>query len=422
MSGGEKMDLGRNFSGAAVNGGGSPSLSSSVSEAESESQVHAQMHASVVQNLDDVEAEVDKQIERLKQNGKEEEANDKGKYYTRKTRVQNMLELVTKANKERPKTLWNGMFVEGTLCDLFGKTGVNKSTVAFQLLFEYAADHPTVNMAYCNLEMSERSQALRFYDLDKQQIAQVVEQHGSHIYSFSIGRDFADLPAKLQEIERLANEYEFEIIIIDPLTLLDPMIERGENAQQLMDMLKDMHERLNLKRTTTMINISHTPKRDSSLPIDQDSMGGSKRLANTFDEMVAINTSVKGDNIRYFKQVKCRDMEITYGERNVLVGTIEKVDGMLQFVTDGHTEPESVHLVSSARQVEPQKVLAVQQQYATLIAQQQQGRDACVKKVAQNNGISPTTVRKYLSDYDHTNGYLLPQQERTKNKGKNGIR
>ena len=93
-----------------------------------------------------------------------------------------------------------------------------------------------------------------------------------------------------------------------------------------------------------MLVLAHTPKRNTNTPLTQNSLAGSKRIANFMDSIFAIGTSKKNrPSSRYIKQIKVRSTEMTYGDDNVIECDIVKEDDFLHFEVKGHgTEAENL--------------------------------------------------------------------------------
>ena len=93
-----------------------------------------------------------------------------------------------------------------------------------------------------------------------------------------------------------------------------------------------------------MLVLAHTPKRNTNTPLTQNSLAGSKRIANFMDSIFAIGTSKKNrPSSRYIKQIKVRSTEMTYGDDNVIECDIVKDDDFLHFRVNGYgTEAENL--------------------------------------------------------------------------------
>ena len=93
-----------------------------------------------------------------------------------------------------------------------------------------------------------------------------------------------------------------------------------------------------------MLVLAHTLKRNANTPLTQNSLAGSKRIANFMDSIFAIGTSKKNrPSSRYIKQIKVRSTEMTYGDDNVIECDIVKDDDFLHFRVNGYgTEAENL--------------------------------------------------------------------------------
>ena len=94
----------------------------------------------------------------------------------------------------------------------------------------------------------------------------------------------------------------------------------------------------------SILVLAHTPKRNTNAPLNQNSLAGSKRLANFMDSIFAIGVSKKdGPGGRYIKQIKVRSCEMEYGEDNVIETKLIKEDDFLQMVITGYgTEADNL--------------------------------------------------------------------------------
>ena len=94
----------------------------------------------------------------------------------------------------------------------------------------------------------------------------------------------------------------------------------------------------------SLLVLAHTPKRNTNAPLNQNSLAGSKRLANFMDSIFAIGVSKKDrPSSRYIKQIKVRSCELEFGEDNVIEAKLIKDDDFLQMVITGYgTEAENL--------------------------------------------------------------------------------
>ena len=144
----------------------------------------------------------------------------------------------------------------------------------------------------------------------------------------------------LDQVEMIAKKTQAKIIIIDNMTWLTSKSESGDAAAQLMTRFIKMKKRGGL----SLLVLAHTPKRNTNAPLNQNSLAGSKRLANFMDSIFAIGVSKKDrPSSRYIKQIKVRSCELEFGEDNVIEAKLIKDDDFLQMVITGYgTEAENL--------------------------------------------------------------------------------
>lgn len=248
------------------------------------------------------------------------------------------------------RELFGKLWFEHELCILFSDTNVGKSILAVQVGGSIAKGEgiaPFTPMAgkqrvlYFDFELSTRQFGNRY-----------VDEHKNRHY---FGPDFVrsqlntsiEVPAGFGNFEEyicfmIAHEViakQARVVIIDNITYLRTETERAKDALPLMKQLKALKEKLGL----SILALAHTPKRDRSMPITRNDLSGSKMLINFCDSAFSIGESYKDSNIRYLKQIKQRNTEEVYGERNVLVYQITKPGNFLHYAYIG-TGSEWEHL------------------------------------------------------------------------------
>lgn len=88
----------------------------------------------------------------------------------------------------------------------------------------------------------------------------------------------------------------------------------------------------------SILVLAHTPKRNISSPLTQNSLAGSKRIANFMDSMFAIGLSKNNRPFgRYIKQIKVRSSDMMYGETNVIVAELRKDGDYIHLVHTGNS-------------------------------------------------------------------------------------
>jgi hypothetical protein len=155
----------------------------------------------------------------------------------------------------------------------------------------------------------------------------------------SIPKGISNQDYILALIEQTIIEHRLEVVVIDNLSALLLNITEGKDAQELMQRLRS----LQLRHKISMLVIAHTPKRDLSRPLTKNDMAGSMHLMNFCDSAFCIGESLKESNVRYVKQIKCRDAEFRYDSDNVATFRVVKNGCYLCFEHTGF-DSEKEHL------------------------------------------------------------------------------
>ncbi|WP_426669643.1 AAA family ATPase [Mucilaginibacter sp. McL0603] len=242
------------------------------------------------------------------------------------------------SNKAAALPLFGELWFEHELCILFSDTNIGKSILAVQIgdsiakgegiaPFTFEADQQTV--LYFDFELSGRQFESRYVDEHKSRYA-----FSPNLYRAELNpllevpdgfRNFEDYICHMIEHEVL--QVNATIVIIDNITYLRTETERAKDALPLMKQLKALKEKYSL----SILALAHTPKRDKSAPINRNDLQGSKMLINFCDSAFSIGESQKDSSIRYLKQIKQRNTEELYGEKNVIVYQILKPDNFLHY-------------------------------------------------------------------------------------------
>ena len=144
----------------------------------------------------------------------------------------------------------------------------------------------------------------------------------------------------IDNIEKAAVECGARVIVIDNISWICNRSESGDAAGILMQRLVQLKKR---SRCSILV-LAHTPKRNISAPLNQNSLAGSKKIANFLDSIFAIGVSKKNrPQGRYIKQIKVRSCEMLYGEDNIIEANLQKDGCLLHFVIVGYgTERENL--------------------------------------------------------------------------------
>ena len=248
------------------------------------------------------------------------------------------------AMRPNPKQLWHTLWFENEVACLFADTNMGKSIYAVQIAEEIASRGRRV--LYFDFELSDKQFQLRYTDPDT-----------GELYRFSPGfirAEFGDKPVPedmaqmVQQIEVCALRNNCNIIILDNITWVCNRCESGDAAGELMQLLVSMKRRWDM----SILCLAHTPKRAQTAVLTQNSLAGSKRIANFMDAIFAIGmdfTNLPGG--RYIKQIKVRNCECLYGDNNVIRTQLVKDGEMLRMQTVGYA-PEIDLLVPAGSEKE----------------------------------------------------------------------
>ncbi len=186
---------------------------------------------------------------------------------------------------------------------------------------------------YFDFEMSDKQFQLRYTDPD----TGYVHNFSKNFIRVEFARDkrlTGYITEIVSAIGEIARERDAKVVIIDNLTLICNQSENGDEAGMLIQELVELKK----KRGMSVLVLAHTPKRNISSPLNQNSLAGSKKLANFFDSIFAIGVSkVDKSTKRYVKQIKVRNGAVTCGEENVMTATIGRDRSFLCFNHDGYS-------------------------------------------------------------------------------------
>lgn len=230
--------------------------------------------------------------------------------------------------------LYYGLICQGEATAFYGESGSGKTIFAVQMAIKMAQRRKVL---YVDFELSRKQFQKRYAKrtTDPETGKEVITRYPfppNLFRCFFNNDDDSDEDSYtedsiLEAIEQTALECKAEVVFIDNLTYLCAAAEDTKEAAKLMKKLV----RLKRKYGWTLIVLTHSPKRDNSLPLTQDSMSGSKKLANLFDAVIALGKSAKDSGIRYIKQCKVRSSAEVYTADNVAVYSIVDENSFLHF-------------------------------------------------------------------------------------------
>lgn len=278
-----------------------------------------------------------------------------------------------------PDPLYDELWFEEEVCCLFADSNLGKSIFAVQMAAYIAIRH---RVLYIDCEMSDKQFQLRYSNPITGQRYEFPDTFfRAEIDPMAmVPKDYEKVI--LDHIEQTALAYSCDVVMVDNIGYLCNNMDKGSDAGSFMQNLK----LLKFKHGWSLLIVAHTPKRSLSNPITQNDLGGSKRLFNFFDSVIAIGPSTQGKNIRYVKQVKVRHGAFKYDGDNVLVYEVKKENDFVHFeyLTTGR---ERDHLKDRSEDDEDMRVVNVREQMA-------KGKSS--REIAAFLGIGKTKVAEIM--------------------------
>lgn len=206
--------------------------------------------------------------------------------------------------------LFGPLWYKGEVCILFSDANVGKSTLANDVaiglqdknwnFFEEEGCSceitEKVNLVYFDLEMSDQQYLSKFKDMP-------------YVDFLRLSQDYSDSSGILNVEEVLSNinavivPEAHNLIILDNLSAIDSM---GGGFNRVRDFMYQLKRIVALTENTSILLLAHTIKRKQNKPISQNDLLGSKAIMNFCDSAFALGKSVKGEDVRYIKQIKSR--------------------------------------------------------------------------------------------------------------------
>ena len=288
-----------------------------------------------------------------------------------------------------PVDLFKKLWFEGELTALYADTNVGKSILAVQIAEHVAKLGKRV--CYVDLEMSDKAVEMRSRDENGKQHVfpdNMYRITPDSFRNYSLNQQNDAEEDFLEKIEFAAREINADVVIIDNITAICSGIESGEAAVKYINQLLRMRNNNNW----SILFLAHTPKTEGRQAITRDTMAGSKRVISLIDSAFAIGEVPGKQNMRYIKQTKVRQCDALYGENNVMLCKIERVNGLLSFVEKG-TASEARLLRS--RQTGSSVDEGLMQRLLELRA-----AGKTYREMAELTGYSKSQIQHYISTYN----------------------
>ncbi len=237
--------------------------------------------------------------------------------------------LTEAASRPNPKSLWLSLWYENEVACLFADTNMGKSIYAVQIAEHVSQEQKVL---YFDFEMTDKQFQLRYTDAETGQLHNFNDNF-LRVEFLPVNVDTANLAYIISQISEVVDRTGAKVIIIDNITWICNRAESGDAAGELMQLLIDLKRRKGL----SILVLAHTPKRNTAAKLGQNSLAGSKRIANFMDSMFAIGaTQTDRPAGRYIKQIKVRSSEMEYGEDHVITAWLVKEGDFISLMHIGY--------------------------------------------------------------------------------------
>lgn len=242
-----------------------------------------------------------------------------------------------------PRMLFGKFWYEGELCILFADSNLGKSILAVQIgncintgkaMEPFTIEGKSQAVLYCDFELTDKQFEARYSDNFTGHYNFMNDFYRAELNpDTDLPHGFSSFDEYLNHaLERAIVQSNAKVVIIDNLTYLRNETEQAKDALPLMKHLKALKSKYDL----SILALAHTPKRDTSLPINRNDLQGSKMLMNFCDSAFTIGESQADKDLRYLKQIKQRNTEQVYGADNVCLCQIVKPTNFLQYEFVGY--------------------------------------------------------------------------------------
>lgn len=282
------------------------------------------------------------------------------------------------ANRPNPKSLWLSLWYENEVACLFADTNMGKSIYAVQIAEHVSQEQKVL---YFDFEMTDKQFQLRYTDAETGKL----HDFNDNLLRVELSPVYVDLSNIHSIISHISDAVDISgarVIIIDNITWICNRAESGDAAGELMQMLIDLKRRKGL----SILVLAHTPKRNTASKLTQNSLAGSKRIANFMDSMFAIGaTQTDRPAGRYIKQIKVRSSEMEYGEDHVITAWLVKEGDYVSLMHIGFgRECDLLAPVDSNEANLKERVSALSEEGLS------------VRKIAEQLGVSKSLVFKVM--------------------------
>lgn len=207
--------------------------------------------------------------------------------------------------------IFGKLWFKDEICVLFSDSNIGKSTLANDIVFgilqkgwnffgdnsESCTVKGPLNVIYYDLEISDQQYMAKYKNMPSVNFSRITMDYSDADFSFD-ANDVVD------NIKNMIRDDCHNIMVVDNLSAIEGMVVGGfKKIREFMYKLKRI---ITLTGNTSILLLAHTVKRNQTKPITQNDLLGSKAIINFCDSAFALGASVKGENVRYIKQIKSR--------------------------------------------------------------------------------------------------------------------
>jgi hypothetical protein len=318
-----------------------------------------------------------------------------------------------------PKMVFDRFWLEGELAILFAEAGKGKSILGVQLAEAIASGGeiepfrmklPAQKVLYFDLELSDKQFEMRYSADPHEGIRKGQKIHYQFSRELLRARavSWDDFPEDrfstyaeyfYYMLERAVDATGAKVVIIDDLAYLRRGRDRNGQVARFLRKLRDLKD----SRGLSVLVIARTPTRARTRgTVTLADLEGSSELTGLADNIFAIGGSCADPSLRYLKHIKLRSTEADFDEANVPTFRIEKRDG--NFLSFRHVDyADEYALVRGSRNAYDGELMAM--------IDRLQGEELSQRKIAEELGISKTTVNRYLMIWEQQEEELRRQEE-----------
>lgn len=282
-------------------------------------------------------------------------------------RVMSMNEAIKEGLNAKPKRQIIGNLIrERDVTILFGDEGTGKSILAFQMAFSAAEGKALFNMSDDFKNECGKLKVLIFdFELETDELAERYSEKGlpynfpENCFRADMNPDCLDLEnggdKLLKSVQSNIEKHKPDFVVIDNITWIQDESTDGNVATQFMKKLLTMQK----KQGFSSLIVAHTPKRNTSEPLESKHLAGSKGLSNFTKNLIGVSHSKLDPNKRYIKQLKSRSRQKEYFDQ-VIECALEKEVGsaMLEWKFLA-VNAETLHLAAPEQEMSNDEICSI---------------------------------------------------------------